>query len=172
MRDEIEQLKPTDAGVPGVKEQPKRQPLPASLPRIEIHHEPDATTCSCGCQMKRIGEDVAEKLDYQPGVFSVERHVRGKWACAKCQTLIQAPVDAHIIDKGIPTTGLLAQVLVAKFADHLPLYRQEAIFGRAGVAIPLSLIHIFKAGMGLLAKKGKTLPHPQVSFMGTTTPLA
>jgi transposase len=90
--------------------------------------------------MKRIGEDVAEKLDYVPGVFSVERHVRGKWACAQCETLIQAPVDAHIIDKGIPTTGLLAQVLVAKFADHLPLYRQEAIFGRAGVAIPRSTL--------------------------------
>ncbi len=84
------------------------------------------STCRCGCQMKRIGEDVAEKLDYVPGVFSVERHIRGKWACAHCETLIQAPVDAHVIDKGIPTTGLLAQVLVAKFADHLPLYRQEA----------------------------------------------
>lgn len=75
---------------------------------------------------------MAEKLDYQPGVFSVERHLRGKWACAQCETLVQAPVAAHVIDKGIPTTGLLAQVLVAKFADHLPLYRQEAIFGRAG----------------------------------------
>jgi transposase len=99
--------------------------------------------------MKRIGEDVAEKLDYQPGVFSVERHVRGKWACAKCQTLIQAPVDAHIIDKGIPTAGLLAQVLVAKFADHLPLYRQEAIFGRAGVAIPRSTLGAWVGSCGV-----------------------
>ena len=76
--------------------------------------------------MKRIGEDVAEKLDYQPGVFTVERHVRGKWVCACCEKLVQAPVAPHIIDKGIPTTGLLAQVLVAKYLDHLPLYRQEA----------------------------------------------
>jgi transposase len=76
--------------------------------------------------MKRIGQDVAEKLDYEPGVFTVERHMRGKWACANCQTLVQAPVPAHVIDKGIPTAGLLAQVLVAKFLDHLPLYRQEA----------------------------------------------
>jgi transposase len=83
---------------------------------------------------------VAEKLDYVPGVFSVERHVRGKWACAQCETIVQAPIDAHIIDKGIPTTGLLAQVLVAKYADHLPLYRQEGIFGRAGVAIPRSTL--------------------------------
>jgi transposase len=90
--------------------------------------------------LKRIGEDVAEKLDYTPGVFSVERHIRGKWACAKCQTLIQAPVPAHVIDKGIPTTGLLAQVLVAKYLDHQPLYRQESIFARAGMAIARSTL--------------------------------
>jgi transposase len=75
-----------------------------------------------------------------PGVFSVQRHVRGKWACSQCETIVQAPVDAHIIDKGIPTAALLAQVLVAKYADHLPLYRQEAIFGRAGVAISRSTL--------------------------------
>ena len=91
-------------------------------------------------QLKRIGEDVAQKLDYMPGVFTVERHVRGKWACAQCQSLTQAPVAAHIIDKGIPTTGLLAQVLVAKYLDHQPLYRQENIFGRAGLAIPRSTL--------------------------------
>jgi transposase len=90
--------------------------------------------------MQRIGEDVAEKLDYQPGVFSVERHVRGKWACRKCETLVQAPVPAHVIDKGIPTTGLLAQVLLAKFLDHMPLYRQEAIFERAGHVIARSTL--------------------------------
>ncbi len=67
---------------------------------------------------------MAEKLDYVPGVLTVERHIRGKWACANRKTLIQAQVDAHIIDKDVPTSGLLAQVLVAKFADHLPLYRQ------------------------------------------------
>jgi transposase len=122
------------------KQQPKRQPLPSHLPRREIRHEPETTTCRCGCAMKRIGEDVAEKLDYVPGVFTVERHVRGKWVCAECETLVQAPVAAHIIDKGIPTTGLLAQVLVAKYADHLPLYRQEAIFARAGFAIPRSTL--------------------------------
>ena len=118
------------------KRQPKRQPLPAHLARREIRHEPDDTTCGCGQAMKRIGEDVAEKLDYQPGVFTVERHVRGKWVCACCEKLVQAAVPAHVIDKGIPTTGLLAQVLVAKYLDHLPLCRQEGIFGRAGLAIP------------------------------------
>ena len=122
------------------KGQPKRQPLPADLPRTDHLHEPDSLTCQCGCALKRIGEDVAEKLDYVPGVFTVERHVRGKWVCTDCETLVQAPVAPHIIDKGIPTTGLLAQVLIAKYVDHLPLYRQEAIFGRAGLAIPQSTL--------------------------------
>jgi transposase len=125
---------------PQDRQSPKREKLPAQLPRWEIRHEPENTTCGCGCAMKRIGEDVAEKLDYQPGVFTVERHVRGKWVCARCETLVQGPVAPHIIDKGIPTTGLLAQVLVAKFLDHLPLYRQEAIFERAGLAIARSTL--------------------------------
>ena len=94
----------------------------------------------CGCALKRIGEDVSEKLDYTPGVFTVERHVRGKWVCAHCETLTQAPVPAHVIDKGIPTAGLLAHVLVSKHGDHLPLYRQERIFARAGLAIPRSTL--------------------------------
>jgi transposase len=139
---EIEVHQPTR---PEDKQQPKREKLPAHLPRREVRHEPDSTTCGCGQAMKRIGEDVAEKLDYQPGVFTVERHVRGKWVCACCHQrgegrLVQAPVPAHVIDKGIPTTGLLAQVLVAKYLDHLPLYRQEAIFERAGMAIARSTL--------------------------------
>lgn len=137
---EIEALAQTQTPATTEKKQAKRLPLPAHLQRREIRHEPASTTCACGCQMKRVGEDVAEKLDYAPGVFSVERHIRGKWACAKCETIQQAPVEAHVIDKGIPTTGLLAQVLVGKYADHLPLYRQEAIFGRAGLAIPRSTL--------------------------------
>ena len=136
---EIEQLQPP-AAAPEVKQQPKRQPLPVHLPRREIRHEPESTTCACGCAMKRIGEDVAEKLDYVPGVFTVERHIRGKWACTKCETITQTPVEAHVIDQGIPPAGLLAQVLVAKYADHLPLYRQETIFARAGLAIPRSTL--------------------------------
>ena len=136
---ELEQL----ASVPGAektKQVPRRAPLPAHLPRTQVHHEPESTTCACGCALQRIGQDVAERLDYVPGVFTVELHIRGKWACASCQTLMQAPVPAQIIDKGIPTPGLLAQVMVAKYADHLPLYRQEGIFARAGFAIPRSTL--------------------------------
>ncbi len=138
---EIEQIAPAKTTEDdGKKRQPRRAPLPASLPRKEIRHDPDSTTCRCGCQLQRIGEDVAEKLDYQPGVFTVERHVRGKWVCNQCETLVQAPVPAQIIDKGIPTAALLAYVLVAKYMDHLPLYRQSGIFGRAGFAIPDSTL--------------------------------
>ena len=137
---ELKALTPTAKTDTQPRQQPKRAALPAGLPRVDIHHEPDSTTCGCGCQLKRIGEDVSEKLDYTPGVFTVEQHIRGKWACAQCETLIQAPVPAQIIDKGIATSGLLAQVLVAKYSDHLPLYRQEHIFGRAGVALPRSTL--------------------------------
>ncbi|MGF6904767.1 transposase [Paraburkholderia sp. GAS348] len=136
---EIEQLA-AQSKADAIPNKPRRMPLPANLPRIEVRHEPESTTCGCGCQLRRIGEDVSEKLDYTPGVFTVERHVRGKWVCARCETLIQAPVPAQVIDKGIPTAGLLAQVLVAKYGDHLPLYRQEGIFGRAGLAIPRSTL--------------------------------
>ena len=148
------------------KDHPKRKPLPAELPRTEIHHEPETTTCACGYQMKRIGEDVAEKLDYTPGTFTVERHIRGKWTCAQCATLVQAPVPAHVIDKGIPTTGLLAQVLIAKYLDHLPLYRQEGIFGRAGLPLPQSTLAQWVGQMGVApqplvdALKDEMLAHP------------
>ena len=140
--DEIAQAVPESAAAQE-KRTPKRQALPAELPRQTFSHEPESTACTapgCGAQMKRIGEDVSEKLDYVPGVFCVHRHVRGKWVCACCQTLVQVPVEPHVIDKGIPTPGLLAQVLTNKYADHLPLYRQEAIFGRAGVALPRSTL--------------------------------
>ena len=136
---ELEALKPARASTE-VRQKPKRTALPPQFPRTLIHHEPDNSHCQCGCVLKRIGEDVSEKLDYTPGVFTVERHIRGKWVCDQCETLIQAPVPAQVIDKGIPTAGLLAHVMIAKFADHLPLYRQESIFGRAGLAIARSTL--------------------------------
>ncbi|WP_374961418.1 IS66 family transposase [Spongiibacter tropicus] len=136
---ELEALSPK-AAEQRVRKRAKRQPLPKDLPRTEIHHEPENTNCSCGCALTRIGEDVSEKLDYQPGIFSVERHIRGKWCCRDCDSLVQAPVAPHIIDKGIPTTNLLAQVLISKYADHLPLHRQAQQFARAGVSIPRSTL--------------------------------
>ncbi len=135
---EIEALKETPALPP--KEKPRRVALPASFPRREVRHEPATTQCNCGCSLERIGEDISEKLDYTPGVFEVERHIRGKWVCRSCERLLQAPVPPHVIDKGIPTAGLLAQVLVAKYLDHAPLYRQENIFARAGLALPRSTL--------------------------------
>lgn len=136
---ELEQLvEPVAKGRPRSK--PRRQTLPHQLPRTEIHHDPEATTCACGCVLTRIGEDVSEKLDYAPGQFSVERHIRSKWACKACETIVQAPVAPHVIDKGLATTNLLAQVLISKYADHLPLYRQEQIYARAGVELPRSTL--------------------------------
>ena len=136
---ELEALQEPPAGRPA-KQKPRRLALPGHLPRREIRHEPQQTECSCGCALERIGEDVSEKLGYTPGLFEVERHIRGKWVCRRCERLIQAPVPAQVINKGLPTASLLAQVLVAKFADHQPLYRQEGIFERAGLAIPRSTL--------------------------------
>jgi transposase len=144
---ELEALKEKPSSPP--KEQPRRVALPAVFPRREIRHEPENTQCSCGCGLERIGEDVSEKLDYTPGVFEVERHIRGKWVCRRCERLIQAPVPPHVVDKGIPTAGLLAQVLIAKYLDHAPLYRQEAIFGRAGLALPRSTLAQWVGACGL-----------------------
>ncbi|MGM8933639.1 IS66 family transposase [Pseudomonas neustonica] len=163
---ELEQAMSATEQTAKPKQKLKRSPLPRELPRTLIHHEPDNTQCRCGCQLKRIDEDVSEKLDYVPGEFTVERHIRGKWACDHCETLIQAPVPAQVIDKGIPTTGLLAQVLVAKYADHLPLYRQERIFGRAGLEIPRSTLAEWVGACGVQlqplvdALRRELLTHP------------
>ena len=132
-----EAAKPSPAAPPP-KRQAIRQALPVSLPRIERHHEIDATHCACGQAFKRIGEEVSEQLDCVPAQFFVLRHIRGKYACACCQTVQAAPMPAQMIDKGIPAPGLLAQVVVAKHDDHLPLYRQTEIYARSGVHIPRS----------------------------------
>ena len=110
---ELNALRPAPAS-DETRQKPKRAPLPPQFPRSVIRHEPENTQCICGCQPQRIGEDVSEKRDYTPGVFAVEQHIRGKWACRQCETLIQATVLALVIEKGIPTAGLLAHVMVAK----------------------------------------------------------
>jgi len=123
---------------PAKKGQAVRQALPANLPRIDRRYEPEQTQCACGEAFKRIGEEVSEQLDCVPAQFFVLRHIRGKYACACCQTLHGVPMPAQMIDKGIPAPGLLAQVAVAKHDDHLPLYRQTEVYARSGVHIPRS----------------------------------
>jgi transposase len=122
------------------RQKPKRAPLPPLFPRIMIRHEPENTQCACGCQLQRIGEDIAREARLHIGRVHSRATCAWKWACRQCETLIQAPVPAPIIDKGLPTAGLLAHVVVTKFADHLPLYRQEKIFGRAGLVIARSTL--------------------------------
>jgi transposase len=103
---------------PSKKRQAVRQALPANLPRIDHHHELEQTHCACGEAFKRIGEEVSEQLDCVPAQFFVLRHIRGKYACACCQTIQAATMPAQMIDKGIPAPGLLAQVAVAVPADR------------------------------------------------------
>lgn len=125
------------------KRRPRREKLPEHLRRVEHHHEPESTACptpDCGQAMVRIGEDVSERLDVVPAEFFVHRHIRGKWACKCCQRLVQEPVAPQIIDKGVPTAGLVAHTLVAHFVDHLPYYRLEQINARSGVHTPRSTL--------------------------------
>ena len=119
---------------------PKRRPLPDHLPTLRIEHEPASTQCSCGCTLRRIGEDISEKLNFRPAQFYKEQHIRGKWVCDQCDILTQQAMPAYVIDKGIATPELLSHVLVSKYADHLPLYRQRQIFLRAGVDLSRSTL--------------------------------
>jgi transposase len=116
------------------RRQPKRKPLPEHLPRYEIVHEPEndgACKCpACGGAMARLGEDVTPVLDYIPGRFQVIRHVRPKYACRRCDAITQAPAPALPTPRGRASPGLLAHVLVSKYTDHLPLYRQSEIYAR------------------------------------------
>ena len=120
--------------------QPKRQKRLVIPDNLDIHtiiHEPPSITCECGCQMTQIGQDVQDKLGFKPKQFYRERHVYPKYICrnAECnrEKLVQAKTDAQIIDKSIATPALLAHVLISKYADHLPLYRQSLIYQRSGV---------------------------------------
>lgn len=120
---------------------PVRKPLPAHLPREECLHRPPSACCpECGGVLKPIGEEVAEQLDYVPARFKVIRHVRPKLACGRCDTLVQAPAPSRPIARGVAGPGLLAHVLVSKYADHLPLYRQAQIYAREGVELSRSTL--------------------------------
>src|SRR5512134_3315545 len=130
---------PPPAAAPEKK--PSRRPLPGHLPREERRHEPAGCACpACGGKLHVIGEDVSEVLDYLPAQFKVIRHVRPRFACRACESIAQEPMPSLPIERGRPGPGLLAQVLVAKFCDHLPLYRQSLIYARAGVDLDRSTL--------------------------------
>lgn len=128
------------ASVQKLIETPYRKPLPEHLPREEEVHEPACTCPNCGGTMRKLGEDVTEVLDYVPASFKVIRHVRPKLSCRVCETIVQAPMPSLPIERGKPGPGLLAHVLVSKYADHLPLYRQAEIYAREGVDLERSTL--------------------------------
>ena len=119
---------------------PARRALPEHLPREDVIHPGPCACPACGGKLRRVGEDVTETLDYVPGRFKVVRHVRGAFACRACDTVVQAPAPFHPIARGRAGPGLLAHVVVAKFDDHLPLYRQAEIFAREGVILQTSTL--------------------------------
>jgi transposase len=119
-------------------DQQRRTPraLPKHLPRHRIVHPPKSCQCpECGSALRRLGEDVSEMLDYVPGYFQVIQHVRPKMSCARCSNVVQLAAPSRPIERALPTAGLLAQVLVSKYADHCPLYRQQGIYRRVGVEL-------------------------------------
>jgi transposase len=120
---------------------PARRPLPAELPRETETIAPAQEACpDCGGTLRGLGEDVTEMLEYVPGRFKVTRTVRPKLSCAGCSRIVQAPAPNRPIDRGLAGPGLLAHVLVAKYADHLPLYRQSEIYRREGIELDRSTL--------------------------------
>jgi transposase len=119
---------------------PARRPLPEHLPREDVIHAAPCVCPSCGGALRRIGEDVTETLDYAPGRFKVIRHVREKLSCRACDTVVTAAAPDHAIARGRAGAGLLAHIVVSKYDDHLPLYRQAEIFAREGVELETSTL--------------------------------
>ena len=126
------------------KPQPRkanRGSLPKHLPRIEEVIEPESTVCECGCERHVIGEDVSERLDIVPAQFRVIVTHRPKYACRDCEDgIIQAPAPAHLIPGGMPSEATVSHVIVSKYADHFPLYRQAQIYSRQGVDLDRSTL--------------------------------
>ena len=131
-------------------EKPARRPLPAELPREEIVHENPCACPDCGGKLRPLGEDVAEMLEYVPSHFKVIKHVRPKLSCASCQRIVQPLAPSRPIERGIAGPGLLAHVLVAKYCDHLPLYRQSQIYAREGIDLDRSTLADWVGGASAL----------------------
>jgi transposase len=120
---------------------PARGPLPAELPRETETLQPKENACpDCGGMLDRLGEDVSEILEYVPARYKVLRTVRPKLSCTRCDRIVQEPAPHRPIERGLAGPGLLAHVLVAKYADHLPLYRQSEIYEREGVDLDRSTL--------------------------------
>lgn len=119
---------------------PIRRPLPEHLPRETVTHQQQCACPECGGALRPLGEDVSEVLEYVPGRFRVIRHVRPKLSCGRCSTVVQSPAPSRPIAKGLAGSGLLAHVLVSKYCDHLPLYRQSEIYAREGVELARSTL--------------------------------
>jgi len=120
---------------------PTRRPLPAHLPRETRKLLPKQDACpECGGKLKPLGEDVSELLEYVPAHWKVIRQVRPKLACAGCDKIVQAEAPSRPIARGMAGPGLLAHVLVSKYADHLPLYRQEEIYAREDIELERSTL--------------------------------
>jgi len=119
-----------------------RGSLPAHLERIEQTVDVENKACPCcGGALHQIGEDVSERLDVVPTTFRVLVTHRPRYGCRSCEgAVVQAPAPARIVEGGIPTEALIAQVLVAKYADHLPLYRQAQIYARQGIQLDRSTL--------------------------------
>jgi len=125
----------------------ERKPLPEHLEREVITHVPGRDCCpDCGAQLRKFGEDISEQLEYIPDSFKVIRHVRPKFNCTGCDRVVEAPAPSRPIERGLAGPALLAHVLVSKFADHLPLYRQSEIYARQGVDISRSTLASWVGG--------------------------
>ena len=119
---------------------PARRRLPEHLPRETVVHAPAAACPDCGGAVRLLGEDKSEVLEYVPGHFKVVEHVRPKVSCRACEAISQAPTPTLPIERGRPGPGLLSHVLISKYCDHLPLYRQADIYAREGVALSRSTL--------------------------------
>src|SRR6202140_4796380 len=142
---------PTAASVANQTAKRARQPLPAHLPRETRKVLPKQEACpDCGGKLKQLGEDVSETLEYVPEHFKVIRQVRPKLACACCDKIVQAEAASRPIVRGMAGPGLLAHVLVSKYCDHLPLYRQSEIYAREGVELERSTLADWVGGTSAL----------------------
>ena len=139
------------APIANVAAKSARKPLPEHLPREVRTYRPKPKACpDCGGELKPLGEDVSEILEYVPARFKVIRQVRPKLACACCERIVQAAAPSRPIQRGVAGPGLLAHVLVSKYCDHLPLYRQSEIYAREGVDLERSTLADWVGGTSAL----------------------